>query len=116
MQVELLQPNKSDALAYLDAGSAAPDRYARTVIRFGATLEPYVQEYQVGPLPVVNGSTSLAPLDYIYNKGRGYQRLYDADAAALAAFTSEVGASIVDITKSLLNGVSQGQIPHIRQY
>lgn len=103
--MELLQPNKSDALSYLDSGSAAPDRYARAVIRFGATLEPYIQEYQVGPLPVANAT--LAPLNFIYNKGRGYQRLYDADLEALAAFTYGVGASVADITQPLLNGVSR---------
>ena len=106
IQVELLQPKKADALSYLDLNSDAPDRYARVVIRFGATLEPSIQEYQVGPLPVVNGTTGLAPLNHIYNKGRGYTRLYDVDAAALAAFAAGIGASIADITRRLFNGVS----------
>ncbi len=106
-----MQPKKSDALSYFDSGAAAPDRYARVVIQFGATLEPYIQEYQVGPLPVVNGSTTLAPLDSIYNKGKGYIRVYDQDAAALLAFTYQISASIADITQPLLNGVSQ--LPHV---
>lgn len=106
IQVELLQPKKADALSYLDSDSDAPDRYARVVIRFGATLEPSIQEYQVGPLPVVNGTAKLAPLDYIYNKGRGYTRLYDVDSAAIAAFATGIGASIADITGRLFNGVS----------
>ena len=107
LNVELLRPNKSDALSYLDSRSPAPDRYARVVILFGATLEPYIQEYQVGPLPVNNGSTTLSTLDFIYNKGKGYQRVYDADKMALAAFNYQIGASVADITQSLLNGVSQ---------
>ncbi|KAL8725316.1 MAG: hypothetical protein Q9181_006455 [Wetmoreana brouardii] len=106
--VELLQPNKSDALSYLASRSAAPTRHARVLIRFGATLEPYLQEYQVGPLPVVNGSTTLAPLDYIYNKGKGYQRLHDVDTDAIAAFTYGIGAKLGDITKQLLNGTATG--------
>ena len=110
MNIELLQPNKSDALSYLDLGSALPDRYARAVVRFGATLEPYIQEYQVGPLPVVNGSTTLAQLNYIYNKGRGYQRIYDVDREALAVFTYGISASIADITQSLLNGVGSSHL------
>ncbi|KAL8725493.1 MAG: hypothetical protein Q9166_007313 [cf. Caloplaca sp. 2 TL-2023] len=108
LQVELLQPNKSDALSYLKSTSAAPDRYARAIIRFGATLEPYIQEYQIGPLPIANRSTILAPLDFIYNKGRGFQRLYDVDLEALAAFTAGIGASIADVTQLLLNGTATG--------
>ena len=106
LEVELLQPNKSDALAYLTESSPAPDRYARVQIRFGATLEPYIQEYQIGPLPASNGSTTVAPLNYIYNKGRGYQRIYGSDEEDLAVFSYEVGAKVADITQLLLNGVS----------
>lgn len=112
LTVELLQPNKSDALSYLDAGAQTPTRYAKTTLQFGATLEPYIQEYMVGPLPVTNGTatngtTSYAELNYIYNKGSGRQRVYNADALALATFNVEVGAGIADITQVLLNGVSK---------
>lgn len=102
-----MQPNKSDALAYLNSGSVAPDRYARVVVRFGATLEPYIREYQVGPLPV--SSAKLAFLDSIYNKGRGYQRFYNADPEALQAFVDGIGAQVADITKALLNAVSEAR-------
>ena len=74
---------------------------------FGATLEPYIQEYQVGPLPVTDGETTIAPLNYIYNKGRGYQRIFDLDADALALYNYKIGASIADITQALLGGVSR---------
>ena len=143
--VELLQPNKSDALSYLDNGAAAPDRYARAELKFGATEEPYLQEYVVGPLPVPNGpaytipgsngtlnssvpapdgtaggagpmkrslndttgsATKLEELNYIYNKGKGYQRVYDQDKVAIAAFTYQISASIQDLTLQLFNGVS----------
>lgn len=106
LQVELLPPKKADALSYFDSGAAAPARYARAVVQFGATLEPYIQEYQVGPLPVVNGSTTLTTLDSIYNKGKGYIRVYDQDTTALLAFTYQISTSIADITQLLLNGVS----------
>jgi len=69
-------------------------------------LEPYIQEFQVGPLPVNNASTTVAPLDYIYNKGKGYQRIYDVDTDELAAFTYGIGANVADITQLLVNGVS----------
>ncbi|KAL9609939.1 MAG: hypothetical protein Q9167_005335 [Letrouitia subvulpina] len=88
--------------------SAAPDRYARVIIRFGTTLEPYIQEYQVGPLPLTNRSATVTRLDYPFNKGRGYQRVYDLDVEELTAFTYGVSASIVDITQLLLNGTATG--------
>lgn len=69
-------------------------------------MEPYLREFQVGPLPVNNGSTTLAPLDYIYNKGKGYQRIYDVDYIEIATFTYETAAKVADITQLLLNGVS----------
>ncbi len=94
-------------------GSPAPVRYAQALIRFGATLEPYLQEFQVGPLPVNNGSTTLAPLDYIYNKGKGYQRIYNVDTDELAVFTYGIGSNVADITQLLVNGVSQSL--HIRR-
>ncbi|KAL9111597.1 MAG: hypothetical protein Q9187_007909 [Circinaria calcarea] len=113
LTVELLQPNKSDALSYLDSGAQAPARYAKTTLQFGATLEPYIQEYMVGPLPATNGTAtngtaSYAELNYIYNKGSGRQRVYNADALALATFNVEVGAGIADITQALLNGTATG--------
>ena len=77
------------------------------MLRFGATLEPNIQEFQVGPLPVANGSTTVAPLNYPYNKGRGYQRIYNLDTEALTVFTYTIGASIADLTQLLINGVSQ---------
>ena len=76
------------------------------MVRFGASLEPSIQEYQVGPLPVVNGTTRLALLDNIYTNGRGYTRLYDVDSTAIAAFAVGIGASVADITLRLFNGVS----------
>ena len=48
----------------------------------------------------------MAPLDYIYNKGKGYQRIYNLDQDELIAFIYGIGASIADITQRLLNGVS----------
>ena len=92
---------------YLDSSAAAPVRYARAVIQFGATMEPYIQEYQVGPLPVINGSTTLTSLDSIYNKGKGYIRVYDQDSVALIKFSYQISTGIADITQSLLNGVSR---------
>ena len=103
--VDQLQPNKSDALAYLDSGAQAPVRYARALLLYGATDEPYLREFQVGPLPISNGSTQVFPLDYPYNKGQGYQRIYDLDLLEIANYNYEVGANVTDLTSKLLNGV-----------
>ena len=104
--VELLQPNKTDALKYFDGNASAPTRYARALIVFGATEEPYLREYQVGPLPINNGTTSVVPLDYPFNKPEGgYQRIYNLDLLDIALFNFQVAANISDITMELLNGV-----------
>jgi primary-amine oxidase len=89
-------------------------------LQFNANLEPYIQEYMVGPLPISKatgtyGSSSAATkyeeLNYQYNSGRGRTRVFNADAEAIAEFNLVVGADIKDITKTLLNGVS-GLTPH----
>lgn len=103
--MDLLRANKTDALAYLDSRSKAPIRYARVIIQFGATNEPYIEEFQVGPLPAGKG-TAIVPLNYLYNNGEGKQRRYDNDIEALVAFTYQIGTSVGDVTERLLNGVS----------
>ncbi|KAI9167809.1 Membrane primary amine oxidase [Paramyrothecium foliicola] len=101
---ELLAPNKTDALAYLEGRGPAPVRNARVGIFFGATEEPYMQAFIVGPLPV-SSQTTIAPLDYIYTKETGRMPNYNADAVAVVGFQLSVTATIADITLDLL-GVS----------
>ena len=103
--VELLQPNKSDALTYLDSNGLAPVRYARARIAFGAREDAYVQEFQVGPLPVKNGTTSVQPLRSIFNNGSGRYNAYNIDQTALVAFYVQLGQEISDITQLLFGGV-----------
>jgi primary-amine oxidase len=69
-------------------------------------MQPYIQEYMVGPLPVTEGSTRYEELNYMFTTGRGRINVYNADSEAIAAFNLEVGADIEKITKRLLNGVS----------
>jgi primary-amine oxidase len=69
-------------------------------------MQPYIQEYMVGPLPVKEGSTRYEELNYMFTSGRGRINVYNADSEAIAAFNLEVGADIEKITKRLLNGVS----------
>ena len=106
MTIDLLQPNKSDAINYLENNGSAPPRYAQATILNGATLQPFIQEWQVGPLPVGNG-TLLTELNYIYNKGKGVQNYYQADAALIQQFQYNTSIQVQNITQKLLNGVRQ---------
>lgn len=45
--VEVLQPNKSDVLSYLNGSSGPPPRWARAVITQGASAEPHIANYMV---------------------------------------------------------------------
>lgn len=45
--VEVLQPNKSDALNYLAGSSTPPDRWARVAIVQSATEEALIVNYKV---------------------------------------------------------------------
>jgi primary-amine oxidase len=105
--VELLQPNKSDALPYLNGEGEIPLRYSSATIQFQATEEPYLQEYIIGPLPVSN-QTTLAPLNYPFNKGIGKQRIFNADAQAYQQFLANISASVEDILIEMFNAVSIG--------
>ncbi|KAK7427647.1 hypothetical protein QQZ08_005922 [Neonectria magnoliae] len=108
VSVDLLQPNKTDALTYLDDDGSAPTRYARATLQFNSKLQPYIQEYMVGPLPIKHGSSRYEELNYIFTSGRGRTNVYNADGEAIAAFNLEVGTQIKDITKKLLNGTATG--------
>lgn len=106
VSLDLLQPNKTDALTYLEGHGPAPTRYARATLQFNSQMQPYIQEYMVGPLPVKEGSTQYEELNYMFTSGRGRINVYNADSEAIAAFNLAVGADIKKITKKLLNGVS----------
>lgn len=98
---ELLMPNKTDALAYLDGNGPAPVRNARVGIFHGASDEPYAQAYMVGPLPVSN-ETTIEPLEYLYNKGDGRMPNVNADQIEGYGFYLSFLATLADITQDLL--------------
>ncbi|KAF4996189.1 hypothetical protein FGRMN_4637 [Fusarium graminum] len=106
--LDLLQPNKTDALSYLDGQAAAPDRYARATLQFNSYLQPYIQEYMIGPLPLRNRTAQHNELNYIFSSGRGRTNVYNADTEAIALFNLEVGKEIQHVTKRLLNGTATG--------
>ncbi|KAJ7186602.1 copper amine oxidase [Mycena filopes] len=105
--VDLVQPNKTDALAYLDHGGPLPPRYALARIVFGATEEPYLQEFIVGPLPISKHST-YESLDWPTTSGSSKIRNYNADDDLLTQWNLDVTATVADIVLDLLNGTATG--------
>ncbi|KAJ7320783.1 putative copper amine oxidase [Mycena albidolilacea] len=105
--VDLVQPNKTDALDYLDNDGPVPARYAVARIAFGATEEPYLQDFIVGPLPITNAST-YESLDWATTSGSAKIRNYNADDDLLAQWNFNVTATVADIVLDLLNGTATG--------
>ncbi|CAI6089956.1 unnamed protein product [Clonostachys chloroleuca] len=108
--VELMHPNKTDALAYLDGTAGAPTRYVHAVISHQASEDPYYQDILVGPLPIVNGTTHWEPLEYPFTrKSQGRVRNLDADADTLFdKWVHNVSATISDITLDMWNATALG--------
>ncbi|KAK4963066.1 hypothetical protein LTR10_000694 [Elasticomyces elasticus] len=108
--VELMLPNKTDVLSYVDGAAAAPARYAHVVLDLRATLNPTYTDIIVGPLPVVNGTTCWEPLEYPYTrKTQGSIRNLDADSDSLyTEYIFKVTATIADITMDLWGGTALG--------
>ena len=111
VNVELLPPNKSAILPYLDGQlSEAPPRAAKVTIKFGATEQPYIQEFHVGPLPV-GSNTGVQPLTFIYNKDIPIQRVYNADEEAIDSFIRDFtdDNDVSAVMKILLGDVYEGE-------
>lgn len=99
-------PNKTEILPLLSNGTGSPKRHAKVTIMFGATQEPYVQDFSVGPLPITNTSTAQ-PYTFRNNDGGdGKIRIYNPDDVEYAAFNLVSMKEAEDITKLLWNLVS----------
>lgn len=110
LPIELLQPNKTDALNYLDGNGTAPTRYAHVVLDHRDSVDPYYQDIQVGPLPIVNGTAVWSPLEYLHTrKTKGRVRNLDADSETLySEWIYKISATISDITLDLWEGTALG--------
>ncbi|KUJ24496.1 amine oxidase catalytic domain-containing protein [Mollisia scopiformis] len=106
---ELLRPNKTDSVAFLDHQTAPPDRYARVTIKRNSAEVARIEEYMVGPLPV-SYTTVIQPLSFIYNSGRSETPFLGADVTALEGWMESIAESMEDVVLDLLlHGVP---IPH----
>ena len=75
---ELLRPNKTDALTFVDHSGPEPARYARvTFVNATDAQGSYIDEYKVGPFPI-GAATTMEPLTYVYNSGRSRTKSRDA--------------------------------------
>ena len=100
--IELLRPNKSDVVSYLDNNGPPPERYARLSSLETKGDDAFIVEYMVGPLPPTN-TTQILPLTYCHNSGRNYVQSPISDIFALLEWALQIGESASDITLDLLN-------------
>jgi primary-amine oxidase len=109
VQITLLDPNKTDVIAFFDGVARAPPRYARATVAFGATnlTDSFWQEYMVGPLPTTNLS-KLQPLTYpFHNQQPGKTKVHPVYSRVDgSAFLTKVSEEIEDVTMELWNSVS----------
>lgn len=109
--MEAIQPNKTDALAYLTGESTVPTKWAKVVLDMRATDEPYYQDIMVGPIPLDNSTTTWTPLTYpLTRKTEGKVRNLgaDTDDALYTDWIYPITRSIADITLDLWNASALG--------
>ena len=99
--IQLLQPNKSDVISYLDHSASPPSRWAHVIVTERAQPLARAAEYMVGPLNQGGPMTAL-PLTYCYNSGRNYINVNSASDPDAVFFVFSVIANISDITMDLL--------------
>jgi primary-amine oxidase len=101
--VELLFPNKTDALPFMDGGSKKPARYAKVMLAVSVVADAYLNEIVVGPLPI-SSATTWRPLDWTYTRktSRGKVRNLLSDQGSLyGVWLAGIQDSVVNITNDL---------------
>ncbi|GAA5979366.1 hypothetical protein JCM11641_005014 [Rhodosporidiobolus odoratus] len=103
--IDLATPNKTETLEYLAGTAGVPPRMALATILVGATDEPYVEEFLVGPLPV-SEETTVSPYSFRTTKGTSKQRRYDAEEDTQYEVYAEVAAEVDDVIEAILGAPS----------
>ncbi|KAL8392348.1 hypothetical protein RB595_002514 [Gaeumannomyces hyphopodioides] len=112
ISVEVMRPNKSDALGYIDGNGPEPAKYARVTLDQRATDSPVIAEILVGPLPISRATASWSPLAYPFTKDSGGRiRNLEADAgeSLYDRWLYRHTRDIMDVTLDLLNGTVLGR-------
>lgn len=105
LSTELLRPNKSEALNFVDNRSKVrPPRWAHVIIYHGSTGEATLDEYMVGPLPPTE-ETQIRPLAFYHNSGKSSSPNLVPDTASLRDWPYSIADEISDITKDILGSV-----------
>ncbi|PKK54618.1 hypothetical protein CI102_891 [Trichoderma harzianum] len=117
LHLELLAPKKSDVLLFINKNTTKPPpRYARATLMFGATPNPFLQDYVIGPLPITN-NTQVQPLQFLYNNaGKGKVAVDFADRSEVLQLAKDVGLSVADITKLLWDRTLNDTLSLLPQY
>ena len=89
-------------MSYLSGTGPAPDRYAKATISFGATEEPYYQDFYVGP---IGGNMTYTSYDWVTTTGTAKIRNYDADYSRQYERWFNLSMEVEDIIQDLLNAV-----------
>jgi hypothetical protein len=106
---EVLHPNKSDALSYLDGKGPAPPRMAQIAVAFNTVDRPFVQHFSVGPLPLSSRTTvqpinlSTIPGGKVFSKRDPVGRVPSSPTDLL----EQVTASMKDIVEDLVGKVGR---------
>lgn len=109
--MQLLMPNKTDALVYLDDKGPEPPRYAQVSLNLRATESANFTEITVGPLPVGEGTTWEYLMYPFSKKRRGSIRNINADDTTLyLEWLAVIGTNISDITLELWNKTATGAV------
>ncbi|KAI1611348.1 copper amine oxidase [Exophiala viscosa] len=103
--IELLRPNKTDAVEYLESHKARPDRWARVSSLEIHDDDAFIVDYMVGPLPPSN-DTQILPLEYNHNSGRNYVQSPVSDVFAMLDWALSIGENASDITQELLGATT----------
>jgi primary-amine oxidase len=99
--VELLRPNKSDVVAFLDDHGPIPERWARLSSLETEGDAAFLKEYMVGPLPP-SSKTDVLPLTYPHNSGRNHVQSPVSDVYGMLDWALGIGENASDITLDLL--------------
>ena len=99
--IEVLRPNKSDVVDYLDKDGPVPERWARLSHVETKGDDAFIVEYMVGPLPPSN-VTNILPLTYCHNSDRNQVQSPISGIWALLDWAFEIGDNASDITLDLL--------------
>ncbi|BGP51602.1 hypothetical protein JCM10450v2_007552 [Rhodotorula kratochvilovae] len=103
--LDLLAPNKTDAVQYMSGNGSEPARYAYATIMFNTVEEPYLEDYIIGPLPV-SENTAYGPYSFTTTKGTSRVRNFDADEDRTSEFFAATAAEVDDIITDLLGAPS----------